>query len=77
MTVKPALREQWESMPPWQRTGTVLLGAVEIVATTMAVVDLARRPRSQVRGPKALWWPTLTIQPFGPLAYLTVGRRRA
>jgi hypothetical protein len=63
-------------MAPWQRIGTVLLGAVEVVATTSAVVDLARRPREEVRGPKALWWPALVVQPFGPFAYLLAGRRK-
>lgn len=71
-----SLRDQWQSLPSWQRTGTVIVGTVEIVATTVAVVDLLRRPRAQVRGPKALWWPALTVQPFGPFAYLALGRRR-
>jgi hypothetical protein len=75
MTSKPSLREQWASMPPWQRTGTVVLGAAEIVATTIAAADLVRRPRAAVRGPKAMWWPALAVQPFGPLAYLLLGRR--
>ncbi len=77
MAGKRSLREQWDAMPPWQRAGTFALGVVEIVATTAAVVDLVRRPRDQVRGPKALWWPTLTVQPFGPFAYLALGRRRS
>jgi hypothetical protein len=64
-------------MPPWKRTATFVLSAVEIVATTAAVIDLARRPRAEIRGPKALWWPALTVQPFGPLAYLFLGRRKS
>jgi len=76
MTGKRSLREQWDAMPPWKRSGTVALGVAEIVATTVAVADLVRRPREQVRGPKALWWPALTVQPFGPLAYLFLGRRK-
>ncbi|MCU7725666.1 PLDc N-terminal domain-containing protein [Actinoplanes sp. KI2] len=75
MTQKPSPRERWNAMAPWQRTGTVVLGVLEIVATTAAVVDLARRPAGLVRGPKALWWPALVVQPFGPLAYLLLGRR--
>jgi len=71
-----SLRDQWQALPSWQRTSTVILSSVELVATTVAVVDLVRRPRAQVRGPKALWWSTLTVQPFGPFAYLALGRRR-
>jgi hypothetical protein len=72
----PGVREQWQAMPSWQRTGTIVLGAFEIVATAVAAADLARRPRAGVRGRKALWWPALAVQPFGPLAYLALGRRR-
>ena len=76
MADERSLREVWDAMPPWRRAGAFALGVVEVVATTAAVVDLARRPRDQVRGPKALWWPALTVQPFGPFAYLALGRRR-
>ena len=69
-------REQWQSLPKWQRTGALILVPVEIVATTLAVVDLVRRPKDQIRGPKFLWWPALTVQPFGPIAYLALARRR-
>jgi len=40
-------------------------------------VDLVRRPRAQVRGPKALWMMGLFVQPVGPVAYLALGRRKA
>lgn len=76
MSEKPTARERWEAMSTSQRLGTLALGAVEVVATVVAVADLARRPRDQIRGPKALWWPALSVQPFGPLAYLLVGRKR-
>jgi hypothetical protein len=49
---------------------------VEAVLTTIALRDLLRRPRRQVRGPKLLWGLGFVVQPFGPLAYLLAGRRR-
>jgi Phospholipase_D-nuclease N-terminal len=52
-------------------------GAVELVVTALAVRDLARRPSSQVRGPKAGWVLSFVVQPFGPLAYFAMGRRPA
>jgi hypothetical protein len=45
------------------------------VTTTVAMVDLARRPRSRVRGPKLAWVAAAVVQPFGPVAYLLFGRR--
>ena len=70
-------RQRWDELPRWQQAGIVALSAVEIVLTTKAVVDLVRRPREQVRGPKTLWALALTVQPFGPIAYLTLARRRS
>ena len=71
-----AARKRWDELPQWQQAGIVALSAVEIVLTTMAVVDIVRRPKSQVRGPKVLWALGLPVQPFGPVAYLLLGRRR-
>ena len=48
---------------------------VEVVVTSIALVDIARRPSSQVRGFKPLWLMSFVVQPVGPLAYLAVGRR--
>jgi Phospholipase_D-nuclease N-terminal len=71
-----AARKRWDELPGWQQAGIVVLSAVEIVLTTMAVADIARRPRARVRGPKALWAAGFSVQPFGPVAYLLLGRRR-
>jgi Phospholipase_D-nuclease N-terminal len=71
-----AARPKWDELPRWQQVGTVALGAAEIVLTTVAVVDLVRRPRKALRGPKALWAVAFAVQPFGPIAYLALGRRR-
>jgi hypothetical protein len=69
-------RPRWADLPRVQQGAIVALGAAEVVLTTIAVVDLKRRPRRQVRGPKALWALSLGVQPFGPVAYLLLGRRR-
>jgi hypothetical protein len=63
-------------MSTTQRAAIVAGAAVEVALTTVALVDLARRPAAQVRGNKALWALGCFIQPVGPVAYLTVGRRR-
>ncbi|MEU4424784.1 PLD nuclease N-terminal domain-containing protein [Actinoplanes sp. NPDC024001] len=65
----------WQDLQPWQRTATMVLAPVELALTAYAAVDLARRPRSRVRGSKAIWWPIIFIQPVGPIAYLIRGRR--
>lgn len=59
-----------------QRAAIVAGAAVEVALTTVALVDLARRPAGQVRGSKALWALGCFVQPVGPVAYLALGRRR-
>lgn len=68
-------RRRWEDLSQGQRTAVVVGAAVELVLTAVALNDLARRPASQVRGPKALWAVGCFVQPVGPIAYLLVARR--
>jgi hypothetical protein len=68
-------KKRWSDLTGRQRRLIVGLGAAEVVATTAALRDLARRPAGQVRGPKLAWALAFVVQPFGPLAYFTVGRR--
>ena len=63
-------------MSSGQRAAIVAGAAVELALTTTALVDLARRPASQVRGSKALWALGCFVQPVGPVAYLALGRKR-
>ena len=66
---------KWRDLSRAQKVLTVVLGAAELVLTTVAARDLATRDADQVRGPKALWTPVLAVQPLGPIAYLLLGRR--
>lgn len=68
-------KKTWAEMSPLQRKAVVAGGAVELVVTAMAVSDLYRRDASQVRGPKAMWFASFAVQPFGPLGYLLFGRK--
>jgi hypothetical protein len=70
-----ATKKQWSDFSGGQRAAIILGSAIEVVLTTVALADLARRPRSQVRGPKALWILGCVVQPVGPIAYLALGRR--
>ena len=70
-----AATRTWSDLSRGQRAAIVAGAAVEVVLTCVAIVDLVPRPGSQVRGPKALWLLGCAVQPFGPLAYLTAGRR--
>jgi hypothetical protein len=68
-------KKTWSDFTTGQRAVIVAAGAVEVVLTTVALLDLARRPAAMVRGPKPLWLAGCVVQPVGPIAYLALGRR--
>lgn len=68
-------QRRWSDLSPGQRAALLTLVSVELALTATALVDLARRPSTQVRGPKAAWAVGCFVQPVGPIAYLTLGRR--
>jgi hypothetical protein len=70
-----ASNTQWSDLTSTQQLLIIGMGAVELVLTAAALVDLARRPSDQVRGPKPLWVLGCLVQPVGPLAYLVLGKR--
>ena len=57
----------------------IAIGAVEGVLKIVALIDLARRPADEVRGPKRRWaFAIVLLNSLGlvPLAYFILGRRR-
>ena len=72
-----AKQQRWSDLDPRARRAIVVGSIVELVLTAVALRDLKRRPKSQVRGPKLLWRLLAFVQPVGPIAYLLLGRRRA
>lgn len=70
-------KKKWSDLSASQRRLIVVGGVAEVCLTAICLVDLARRDRSQVRGPKPVWIASFVVQPIGPLAYLLAGRRRS
>lgn len=58
----------------------LIIGVVaETSLKAAALIDLKRRPASQVRGPKWAWIPALTIlnsAGIAPITYFVWGRKR-
>jgi phospholipase D-like protein len=70
---------KWDDLDPRTRRLIVVAGAIEGMLKIAALVDLARRPRSEVRGSKAGWAAAVTlINALGavPIAYFVWGRRK-
>ena len=68
-------KKQWSDLTESQQRAVVIVGAVEVVTSALALRDLARRPAEDVNGPKWLWALACFVQPVGPLAYFLKGRR--
>ncbi len=69
-------KKKWSEMSSGQQALVVAGATVEIALTAIALVDLARRPSEQVRGPKPLWALGVFVQPVGPISYFAFGIRR-
>lgn len=59
-----------------QRKLLVAAAAAEAALKIAALIDIQRRPASQIRGPKALWRAAQAVNLLGPLSYFAVGRKR-
>ena len=67
-------RWQWSDLSP--RSRRLIIAAGLKVA---ALIDIKRRPASQIRGPKWLWATVVVlVNSFGgaPVSYFLFGRRR-
>ena len=73
-------KRRWDDLEPRTRRLIVVGGAIDGALRLAALIDLARRPSSEVRGPKAGWAAALAlVNSLGavPAAYFVWGRRRS
>ena len=68
-------KRRWADLDQSQQIAIAAGAVAELVLTAAAVLDLRRRPASAIRGGKVLWLLAFVVQPFGPLAYFSLGRR--
>jgi len=71
----PRKKRRWSDFSRGQQTAIVLGAIGELIITTIALRDLARRPATEVRGWKLLWVLAFFVQPIGPVLYFLLGRR--
>lgn len=71
-----AKKTDWNSLNENQQAGIVLLAATQVGLFLFAQGALLGRPKEFVRGRKWVWFLTNFINFFGPIAYLTFGKRR-
>jgi Phospholipase_D-nuclease N-terminal len=68
-------RRRWGALSGRQRGGIIVAGVVQASLSVATLVDLRRRPSTQIRGSKRLWTAAAFVNYVGPLAYVTFGRR--
>ena len=68
--------KHWNDMSDAEKTAILVAASVQISLAATAWIDLARRPRELVRGPKSLWAAVIAVNFVGPISYFTFGRRR-
>jgi hypothetical protein len=71
-------RKQWSDLSGRTRGLVIAAAVVDLLLKVAALVDLKRRPASQVRGPKWLWASVVAIVSSAgivPISYFVLGRR--
>jgi len=72
-------RKQWSDLSERTRRLLAITAVAEGILKLAALIDLKRRPASQVRGPKWMWAMVLTIVSsagLAPISYFVFGRRQ-
>jgi hypothetical protein len=73
-----AASRQWSDLSQRTRRLLTITAVAEGVLKLAALIDLKRRPASQVRGPKWLWVTMVTVVISAgvvPISYFVFGRR--
>lgn len=72
-------RKQWSDLSTRTRR-LIIVGAVgEGILKVAALVDIRRRPASQIRGPKWVWATAMAVVSSAgilPISYFLLGRRQ-
>lgn len=73
------MAKRWSDLSPRNRKLIVVGAVIEAGLKAAVLVDLKRRPASQIRGSKQIWGAAMLVNSAGvlPLAYFVYGRRPA
>ena len=72
-------RRRWSDLSQRTRRLLIIAGVAEGCVKTAALIDIKRRPATEIRGSKWLWATVIVIvNSLGavPLSYFAFGRRR-
>lgn len=73
------MARRWGDLSERNRKVIIATAIGEAVLKTAVLIDIRRRPASQIRGPKRMWIVAAVLvnsAGVGPLSYFAFGRRR-
>ena len=73
-----ASMRKWTDLSERTRQLIIVTAVAESMLKAAALIDIKRRPASQIRGPKWLWAPVVAIinsAGLVPISYFVFGRR--
>jgi hypothetical protein len=73
------MARRWSDLSDRSRRLIIATAIAEAILKTAVVIDLKRRPASQIRGSKPAWIVVAVLvnsAGIGPLSYFVFGRRR-
>ena len=73
-----ATMRKWSDLSERTRKLIIVTAVAESVLKAAALIDIKRRPASQIRGPKWLWAPVVAVVNSAgvvPISYFVFGRR--
>ena len=74
-----AARKQWSDLSKRTRRLLIITAAAEGILKAAALVDIKRRPASQIRGPKWMWAAAMAVVGSAgvlPISYFVFGRQQ-
>jgi hypothetical protein len=74
-----AARRRWSELSERNRRLLITAAVAEGILKLAALMDIKRRPASQIRGPKWLWAAVVAVGSSAgvvPIAYFVLGRRQ-
>ena len=75
-----AAKRRWSDLNQGTRRLLAITAVAEGILKLAALIDIKRRPASQIRGPKWLWATVVTVVSSAgivPISYFVVGRRQS
>lgn len=76
MAAKKMAEKKWSDLSQGQRNAIKIAALAELTLKIAMLIDIRRRPASEIRGPKGAWRAAAAVNTLGPVSYFLFGRRK-